>query len=75
LGFIFLSQPDLLYLDNQLTQTHMYTLDCDYYTKSFSTLDELLDDILNSGMDPNYTILKNNIPTGETAWDLIGPEA
>ena len=53
----------------------MYTLDCSYYTKSFSSLNELLDDILNSGMDPNYTILKNNIPTGETAWDLIGPEA
>lgn len=52
----------------------MYTLDCDYYTKSFSTLIELLNDILDSGMDPNHTILKNNIPTGETAWDLIEPE-
>jgi hypothetical protein len=53
----------------------MYTLDCDYYTKSFSSINELLDDILNSGMDPNYTILFNNIPTGETAWDLLEPEA
>lgn len=52
----------------------MYTLDCDYYTKSFSTLDELLNDIIDSGMDPNYTILKNNKPTGETAWDLLEPE-
>lgn len=52
----------------------MYTLDCDYYTKSFSTLDELLNDIMDSGMDPNYTIIKNNIPTGETAWDLLEPE-
>ena len=75
LCFIFLSQPDLLYLDNQLNQTYMYTLDCSYYTKSFSTLNELLDDILNSGMDPNYDILFNNKSTGETAWDLIGPEA
>lgn len=53
----------------------MYTLDCAYYTKSFSSLNELLDDVLNSGMDPNYTILFNNKSTGETAWDLIGPEA
>jgi hypothetical protein len=75
LCFIFLSQPDLLYLDNQLNQTYMYTLDCSYYTKSFSTLNELLDDILNSGMDPNYDILFNNKSTGETSWDLIGPEA
>ena len=54
----------------------MYTLDCDYYTKSFSTLNELLNDIMDSGMDPNYPIkiLKNNIPTGETAWDLLEPE-
>lgn len=53
----------------------MYTLDCDYYTKSFLTLDELLNDILDSGMDPNYTILKDNRPTGETAWDLLEPQA
>jgi hypothetical protein len=52
----------------------MYTLDCAYYTKSFSSLNELLDDILNSGMDPNYQIIKNNIPMGETAWDLLEPE-
>jgi hypothetical protein len=49
----------------------MYTLDCPYYTKSFPTLDKLIDDIMNSGMDPNHDILFNNKPTGETAWDLI----
>lgn len=49
----------------------MYTLDCDYYKKEFSTLDELLADIQLSGMDPNYEILKDGVSTGEVAWDLI----
>ena len=31
-----------------------YSLDCRYYDKKFITLDELLDDIASSGMDPNY---------------------
>ena len=53
----------------------MYTLDCSYYDKEFPTLNALLDDILISGMDPNHEILRNGQPTGETAWDLIGPGA
>ena len=36
----------------------MYSLDCNYYTKKFSSIDELIDDVLNSGMDPNYEITK-----------------
>jgi hypothetical protein len=53
----------------------MYSLDCDYYTKEFSTLDELLDDITTSGMDPNYNITRNGASIDETAWELIGPAA
>lgn len=53
----------------------MYSLDCAYYTKEFPTVPALLTDILESGMDPNYAITCNGKPTGETAWDLIGPEA
>ena len=53
----------------------MYSLDCAYYTKEFSTIPALLADVLESGMDPNYQITRNGRPTGETAWDLIGPEA
>ena len=49
----------------------MYSLNCDYYTKSFPTLDELLADIISSGMDPNYEITKNGRPIGETAIELI----
>jgi hypothetical protein len=49
----------------------MYTLDCNYYTREFSTVDELIQDIMISGMDPNYEIVFNGQPTGEQAIDLI----
>ena len=49
----------------------MYSLDCSYYTEEFNTLDELIDDVISSGMDPNYEITRNGSPTGETVWDLM----
>lgn len=49
----------------------MYSLDCPYYDKSFRTVGELIDDIISSGMDPNYVITKNGSSTGEMAVDLI----
>lgn len=49
----------------------MYSLDCSYYKKKFNTITELIDDVLASGMDPNYEITRNGKPTGETAWDLM----
>lgn len=49
----------------------MYSLDCDYYTKEFSTIDELLTDIVLSGMDPNYVITYNGVPIGYQAIELI----
>lgn len=49
----------------------MYSLKCDYYSKEFSTIDALIDDIMQSGMDPNYEITFNGRPTGEMAIDLI----
>lgn len=51
----------------------MYSLDCSYYKKEFSTIDELLNDILSSGMDPNYEITKDGKGIGENAIDLIVP--
>ena len=48
-----------------------YSLDCSYYDKKFITLDELLDDIASSGMDPNYEITRNGINTGELAIELL----
>jgi hypothetical protein len=51
--------------------TNMYSLNCTYYTKEFHTVDELINDIMESGMDPNYEITFNGKPTGEIAFDLI----
>lgn len=49
----------------------MYSLDCSYYTKSFPTIDSLLDDIITFGMDPNYDITFNGVSNGEQAINLI----
>jgi hypothetical protein len=49
----------------------MYSLDCAYYKKSFSSIEALLEDIISSGMDPNYEITFNEEPTGELAIDHI----
>jgi hypothetical protein len=49
----------------------MYGLNCSYYTKTFPTIEQLVDDIINSGMDPNYEITKNGISIGEMASDHI----
>ena len=48
-----------------------YTIDCNYYTKTFNTIDELINDITISGQDPNYQILLNGKKTGEEIIDLI----
>ena len=48
-----------------------YSLDCSYYDKEFNSIDELIDDIASSGMDPNYEITCNGISTGDIAIDMI----
>jgi len=49
----------------------MYSLNCSYYDRSFNTVDELIDDVIISGMDPNYEITHNGALTGEEAVELI----
>ena len=49
----------------------MYSLDCVYYKKRFFTVTELVDDVIASGMDPNYEITRNGKCTGEMIIDLI----
>ena len=49
----------------------MYSLNCSYYTKQFPTLNELVNDIMISGMDPNYEITLDGEGTGEEAIDFI----
>ena len=50
-----------------------YSLDCSYYNKEFNSIDELIDDIASSGMDPNYEITKNGKGIGEQAIELMMP--
>lgn len=49
----------------------MYSIDCSYYKKEFNHLEQLAEDVMRSGMDPNYEILRNGKPTGEMLIDHI----
>lgn len=49
----------------------MYSLNCSYYEKKFRTIEELIQDIIISGMDPNYEITKNGEGIGEIAYSFI----
>lgn len=49
----------------------MYSLKCSYYKKSFATLEELLEDIAATGMDPNYFVTRDGRSIGERAFDLM----
>jgi hypothetical protein len=49
----------------------MYSLNCEYYEREFNTLNELMDDVVFSGMDPNYEITKDGVGTGEMVSDII----
>jgi hypothetical protein len=50
----------------------MFSLKCSYYKKSFETIDELVNDIVTSGMDPNYEITKDGKSIGIEAIEYIG---
>ena len=49
----------------------MYSLDVSYFVKEFDTLEELMDYVVISGMDPNHEITRNGRPTGEQAIELM----
>ena len=49
----------------------MYSLNCDYYDREVDTIDELVDDVVSSGMDPNYVIMYNGVGTGSMVIDFI----
>ena len=49
----------------------MYSLDCSYFKKEFDSVNDLVNDVASSGMDPNYEITHNGILTGEMASDFI----
>lgn len=49
----------------------MYSLKCSYYNAEHKTLNELIDHVIASGMDPNYEVTYNGIGIGEILFDLI----
>lgn len=49
----------------------MYSLDCNYYNKSFESINELIEDIQLNGVDPNYEVTYDGKGIGENAIDLI----
>lgn len=49
----------------------MFSLDCKYYDKEFSSIEELVDEVITSGMDPNYEITEDGEGIGEQVIDLI----
>ena len=51
----------------------MYSLNCSYFKKEYSTINELVNDVIVSGMDPNYEITKNGVGIGEECVDFIIP--
>ena len=48
-------------------QASKWSLKCKYYTWEFDSLDELIQDIMVSGMDPNYMITRDGKSIGEKA--------
>jgi len=48
----------------------MYSLKCKYYTREFPTLEALINDVIQSGMDPNYEVTRDGRGIGEMAIDL-----
>jgi hypothetical protein len=54
-------------LNSKKKRKSMYSLDLPYYTKEFNSLQQLIDDVMVSGVDPNCYIIKNGISIGEKA--------
>ena len=64
-------QRYFVYLDIIKKIKVMYSLDCPYYNEEWNSLNELIDDVVSSGMDPNYEITLNGQGTGETLFEIM----
>ena len=49
----------------------MYSLNCSYFDKEYDSVNELVNDVISSGMDPNYEITLNGHGTGETLFEIM----
>jgi len=49
----------------------MYSLDCLYYDREFNLLIDLINDVISTGMDPNYEITLDGQGTGELLFEVM----
>jgi hypothetical protein len=49
----------------------MYSLDVSYFVEEFDTIEELINYVVQRGMDPNHEITCDGQPTGEQAIELM----
>tara|TARA_R110001592_G_scaffold89530_1_gene263243 strand:- start:370 stop:525 length:156 start_codon:yes stop_codon:yes gene_type:complete len=49
----------------------MYSLDCSYFDKEFNSRQELIDYVIENGMDPSYEITRNGNGTGDQMSEWI----
>lgn len=64
-------QRYFVYLDIIKKIEVMYSLNCSYFDKEYDSVNELVNDVISSGMDPNYEITYNGVGTGEECVDFI----
>lgn len=64
-------KPIIIIFNHNLKTKDMWSLNCEYYTKEFPTLEALLENIVMSGMDPNYEVTRDGKGIGEEAIDFI----
>ena len=64
-------QRYFVYLDIIKKIKVMYSLNCSYFDKEYDSVNELVNDVISSGMDPNYEITYNGVGTGEECVDFI----
>ena len=58
-------------MNHTQSTTHVYSLDCTYFTQEFPSIEELIAYVTLNCCDPSYEITKNGVGTGEQAIDLI----
>jgi hypothetical protein len=49
----------------------MYSIKCPYYNKKFSSLDELVNDVIENGVDVNHEVTFNDEGIGEHLINFI----
>ncbi len=49
----------------------MYSLNCSYFNEEYTSINELVNDVISRGQDPSYEITYNGVGIGEDCVDFI----